>query len=160
VETQGWAQDLARWRSSVTVRSYLHFVGSVFCQYCLIDHSDRLSASESMFRLCARHASTTFRRSPASLFPRHISYAALAAEFGLGTADTALFTLGFPSKDNFAPIMQRPRRAHGATIFHDDRIANEEELAKKKRVETSKKRRTNPHIPVPIQPLPHYHSRS
>jgi hypothetical protein len=49
--------------------------------------------------------------------------------------------------------MQRPRRARRATVFHDDRLANEEELVKKKRLETSKKRRINPHIPVPVEPL-------
>jgi hypothetical protein len=38
--------------------------------------------------------------------------------------------------------MQRLRRARRATIFHEDRLANEEELVKKKRLETSKKRRT------------------
>jgi hypothetical protein len=51
--------------------------------------------------------------------------------------------------------MQRPCRARRAVVFHDDRVANEEDLIKKKRLETSKKRRTNPHIPVPIEPLPH-----
>jgi hypothetical protein len=50
--------------------------------------------------------------------------------------------------------MQRPRRARRAVVFHDDRLANEEDLVKKKRLETSKKRRTNPHIPVPVEPLP------
>ena len=50
--------------------------------------------------------------------------------------------------------MQRPRRARRAVVFHDDRLANEEEIVKKKRLETSKKRRTNPHIPVPVEPLP------
>jgi hypothetical protein len=39
--------------------------------------------------------------------------------------------------------MQRPHRARRAVVFHDDRIANEEEIVKKKRLETSKKRRTN-----------------
>ena len=50
--------------------------------------------------------------------------------------------------------MQRPRRARRAVVFHDDRLANEEEIFKKKRLETAKKRRTNPHIPVPVEPLP------
>jgi hypothetical protein len=50
--------------------------------------------------------------------------------------------------------MQRPRRARRAVVFHDDRLANEEDLIKKERLETSKKRRTNPHIPVPVEPLP------
>jgi hypothetical protein len=35
--------------------------------------------------------------------------------------------------------MQRPRRARRAVVFRDDRIANEEEIVKKKRLETSKK---------------------
>jgi hypothetical protein len=39
--------------------------------------------------------------------------------------------------------MQRPHRARRAVVFHDDGIANEEEIVKKKRLETSKKRRTN-----------------
>jgi hypothetical protein len=48
--------------------------------------------------------------------------------------------------------MQRLRRARRAVVFHDDRLANEEELVKKKRLEISKKkRRTNPHIPVPVE---------
>jgi hypothetical protein len=50
--------------------------------------------------------------------------------------------------------MQRPRRARRAIVFYDDRLANEEDLIKKKRLETSKKRRTNPHIPVLIELLP------
>jgi hypothetical protein len=50
--------------------------------------------------------------------------------------------------------MQRPRRARRAVVFHDDRLANEEEIVRKKRLETSKKRRANPHIPVPVEPLP------
>jgi hypothetical protein len=33
--------------------------------------------------------------------------------------------------------MQRPRRARRAVVFHDDRLANEEDLVKKKRPETS-----------------------
>jgi hypothetical protein len=33
--------------------------------------------------------------------------------------------------------MQRPRRARRAVVFHDDRLANEEDLVKKKRLETS-----------------------
>jgi hypothetical protein len=35
------------------------------------------------------------------------------------------------------PTMQRPRRARRAIVFHDDRLANEEDLVKKKRLETS-----------------------
>jgi hypothetical protein len=49
--------------------------------------------------------------------------------------------------------MQRPRRACRAVVSHGDRIANEEEIVKKKRLETSQKQRTNPHIPVPVEPL-------
>ena len=50
--------------------------------------------------------------------------------------------------------MQRPHRARRAVVYHDDRLASGEEIVKKKRLETSKKRRINPHIPVPVEPLP------
>jgi hypothetical protein len=73
------------------------------------------------------------------------------AEFGLGTADIPHREL---IESYFALTMQRPRRARRAIVFHDDRLANEEEYIKKKRLEASKKRRTNPHIPVPVEPLP------
>jgi hypothetical protein len=49
--------------------------------------------------------------------------------------------------------MQRPRRARRAIVFHNDILANKEELIKKKRLETSKKRRINPYILVPVEPL-------
>jgi hypothetical protein len=45
--------------------------------------------------------------------------------------------------------MQRLRRARRAVVFH--RLANEEELVKKKRPEISKRQHTNPHIPVPVE---------
>ena len=47
--------------------------------------------------------------------------------------------------------MQRLRRACRAVVFHDDRLANGEELIKKKCLEISKKRRIGPHIPVPVE---------
>jgi hypothetical protein len=50
--------------------------------------------------------------------------------------------------------MQRPRQARRAIVFHDDRLASEEELVKKKRLETSKNDVPTSHIPVPVEPLP------
>jgi hypothetical protein len=37
--------------------------------------------------------------------------------------------------------------------FYDDKIAQEEEAIKKKRLETSKKRRTNPLQPIAVEKL-------
>ena len=55
---------------------------------------------------------------------------------------------------NHIAKMQRPRRSAKPVTFYDDKLAQEEEVAKKARLETSKKRRANPLQPVAVEKLP------
>jgi hypothetical protein len=50
--------------------------------------------------------------------------------------------------------MQRPRRSAKPVTFYDNKLAQEEEVIKKSRLETSKKRRANPLQPVAVEKLP------
>jgi Transposase IS4 len=50
--------------------------------------------------------------------------------------------------------MQRPRRSAKPVTFYDDKLAQEEEVIKKARLETSKKRRAHPLQPVAVEKLP------